>query len=141
MEDFKIELFKKDYGFDFPQFTHLTDSESLTLRILLFEKYGFTNISELVEDICLKQNLLREINALNNFKLVETLEHIKILSLDKIFINWYRYDDIDMMSLIDLDTYFYDIWYSGPNDIDIFDGNLNWIVSIRHDGCVSYIKK
>ena len=78
---------------------------------------------------------------MENFKLIETLKNLKIQSSDKIFINWYRYDNIDSMTLDDLDTYFYDIWFAGPDDIDIFDRNLNWIVSIQHEGIVSYIIK
>lgn len=141
MENFKLDLFKKDYGFDFPPFTHLSKSESLTLRKRLCEKYGNTNISTLVKDICLGQKYLEEINAKEEFKLIETLKYLKIKFLDNVFINWYKYDDIDIISLNEFDKYFYDIWYPSSDDIEIFDNNLNWIVSIRHDGCLSYILK
>lgn len=141
MEDFKIDFFKTEYGIDFPQFEHLSDIDSLMLRNRLFEIYGVSEISALVEDICLNQEYMYDINALENFKLLDTLENLKIHSLDKIFINWNRYDNIDLMSLSDLDTYFYDIWFPGPDDIDIFDYNLNWIVSINHAGVIKFLKE
>lgn len=44
------------------------------------------------------------------------------------------------MSINELDKYFYDIWFPIADDIDLFDKSLSWILSIRHDGCITYIK-
>ncbi len=137
MEEFKLNIFKKNYGFDFPQFNHLSESESMLLRKRLCKKYGSTD-SSLVEDICLIQKCLPGINAEEDFKLIKTLQYLKIQFLNDVFINWYRFDDIDKIALNEFDKYFYNIWYPAADDIDIFDDSLIWIVSIRHDGYVSY---
>ena len=137
MEEFKLKIFKKDYGFDFPQFIHLSESESLLLKKRLCKKFGSTD-SSLIDDICLIQKCLQGINAEEEFKLIKTLQYLKINFLNDVFINWYKFDDIDKIELIEFDKYFYSTWYPGADDMDIFDNSLSWIVSIRHDGCVSY---
>ena len=84
---------------------------------------------------------LSEIDANSDFKLINTLKCLKIKYLDSLYLNWYKFDNIDAIALKDLDKYFYDIWYPGSDDIDIFDSNLTWIVSIRHDGYISFLIK
>ncbi len=37
-------------------------------------------------------------------------------------------------------NFFSDIWYPSLDDIEIFDLNLNWIVSVRHYGGIYYVK-
>ena len=55
------------------------------------------------------------------------------------YINWSDFKDIDVLDLEDVLRYFYDIWFPGMDDIEIFDETFNWLVSIRHDGVVSYV--
>ncbi|WP_234399978.1 hypothetical protein [Campylobacter concisus] len=40
------------------------------------------------------------------------------------------------MRFDDLSKFFSDIWYPSLNDIEIFDINLNWIISVRHYGAI-----
>ena len=54
----------------------------------------------------------------------------------QVYLNWYSFTDIDILNIIFLDKYFFDIWYPISDDIDIFDESLNWFLSIRHDGNV-----
>ena len=54
-----------------------------------------------------------------------------------VFLNWYRFDNIDEIEVDGLNTYFADIWYPSTDDIDLFDNTFKWIVSIRHDGQIS----
>ena len=37
-----------------------------------------------------------------------------------------------------LTKYFFDIWYWGADDIDIFDSTFKWVTSITHYGEVRY---
>jgi hypothetical protein len=62
-----------------------------------------------------------------------------VTSSETIFLNWYRYDDVDEMRLADVTKFFEDIWYPSSDDLDIFDESLRWILSIRHDGEVKYV--
>jgi hypothetical protein len=53
---------------------------------------------------------------------------------EKIYLNWYRFDRIDEMYVMDVAQYFSDLWYPGADDIDVFDFDLNWIISVTHYG-------
>lgn len=75
------------------------------------------------------------------FSILNTLNGIIKNANDKLFVNWYRYDEIDIFKAGDLSTYFDDIWFPDVDDIDIFDNSLDWIVTIRHDGQVFIFDK
>jgi hypothetical protein len=49
-----------------------------------------------------------------------------------VFINWYRFDDIDEMRLPDLAEHFADVWLPMAEDPDIFDSTFTWMLSIAH---------
>jgi hypothetical protein len=49
-------------------------------------------------------------------------------------------DFIDAMALNDLVRYFADLWYPGPDDIDILDASLSWILAVGHDGEVKLVQ-
>lgn len=99
--------------------------------------------------VCTIDTLISKIGTLNFIPYFNTnnetecqlseLFNTLAFSLSNVFINWYRFDDIDKMSLKDLDQYFYDIWFPATDDIDIFDDTFKWIVSIFHDGIISCI--
>lgn len=139
MEDFKIELFKQEYKINFPNFVHLTENECLLLITQISKKYDL-EINNLIQSISLRQSNLENIDAKDGFNLIDTLNSISILPLPKIYINWYQFDDIDLINTSDLNKYFDDIWFPSADDIDLFDESLNWIVSIRHDGNVCFLK-
>lgn len=90
-------------------------------------------------DLAAKQSFYNESDSLENFKLIDNLKKIGITPMKEVFINWYRFERIDVFNAVDLDKFFYNIWFPSSDDIDIFDESLNWIVSIRHDGIISYI--
>lgn len=139
MENFKIDLFKEEYNIDFPYFTHLTKEECDFFIREIINKYNIKNSEKLVEELNIVQSVIHDFNADENFKLVDLFENYNIKYNSKIFINWYKFDNIDEMELVDLDKYFYDIWFPSSDDIDLFDESLNWILSIRHDGCITLI--
>jgi len=77
------------------------------------------------------------INAENeHFDLAAVAKDLGISAEKKVYVNWYRYDNVDEIQFVDLTKYFDDIWYPGPDDIDIFDATFSWILSISHDGAV-----
>jgi hypothetical protein len=138
MESFKIDLFNKEYKTEFPNYVHLSESYCLILIDSLSKRYG-TSIVSMVEDLNSKQTFIENVDTMNGFKVIDALKAINIKPLSKIYINWYKFNDIDLLNLIDLDKYFYDIWFSGADDIDLFDESLDWIFTIRHDGCTSFL--
>ncbi len=76
---------------------------------------------------------------LESFDFSRLLSDLEVGIDDSVYINWYRYDEIDEMKLCNFSKYFGDIWYSSADDIDIFDEAFTWMVSIRHDGVVSEV--
>ena len=138
MERFKIDFFEKEYGFSFPEFIHLSEDDSSSVRSQLFNRFGKMDYSTLVEDITSSQSFIEEVDANENFNLIFVLKQLNINYLESVYINWFRFDNIDKIGIMNLDKYFYDIWYPGADDIDVFDSSFNWIISIRHDGCVGY---
>lgn len=56
-----------------------------------------------------------------------------------LYVNWYRFDDVDWFEWPDVDAVFGDIWYAGAEDVDLFDGSNDWIVSVGHSGVIRII--
>ena len=143
MEAFKIENYRAEYpNKDFPWFRSLPKEElaEVTTKMFKLLKVSDSNdLIELVDKIINEGVYLDDFNAENDtFSLASVLHFLEVTPLQKVFVNWYRFDDIDEMDFDSLNSYFDDIWYSGPDDIDIFDKSFSWIISISHDGAVIY---
>lgn len=144
MEDFKIELYEEETKQKFPWFQKLTNEQCTTLRRKLFEAVGCENNSNDIKNLEFIDTIQRnipEFNAEENFNLTGLFQFLELVTTEKVFINWYRFDDIDEFYTKDVATYFEDIWFPSADDIDIFDNTFSWIVSIRHDGNVKFWSK
>jgi hypothetical protein len=138
MDEFKISLFENEHKASFPQYRELTKLENQKLADEISKKYNI-NILNFKMDLAAKQSFYNESDSLENFKLIDALKKIGITPMKEVFINWYKFERLDVFNAVDLDKYFYDIWFPSSDDIDIFDESLKWVVSIRHDGIISYI--
>jgi hypothetical protein len=88
-----------------------------------------------------RQSFIESENAdSDSFDLRRVFEKLQIKPLDEVFINWYRFDQMDSISFDDLAKYFDDIWYPSADDIDIVDSSLEWILQIDHDGYIKVLK-
>jgi hypothetical protein len=95
------------------------------------------------DDLTLMKSLQRRLNAVAGpradepgFDLGEMLALLEIHPLSEIYINWFRFDDVDAVPLQALRQHFDDFWYPAADDIDIFDATLEWLISIDHEGFV-----
>lgn len=143
MEDFKIENFKNDNpSKDFPHFNTLDLEQAKEIYNKLSEKIGGAlPPDQLVKKINEKGAFVQDNNAEDDDFLLKTVfERIEIVPQDKVYLNWYRFDNIDIIRFNDLNRYFDDIWYPSSDDIDIFDETFLWIVSISHYGGVSVVE-
>lgn len=61
----------------------------------------------------------------------------KIKKPEYIYIDWFRFDDIDKMKFTDFVKYFDDLWYPGADDIFIYDDTFDWVLLVEHFGGVS----
>ncbi|TRL30821.1 hypothetical protein FM996_15270 [Methylosinus sporium] len=50
-----------------------------------------------------------------------------------VFINFYEFDAINVISLKQLSRVLNDIWLPGAEDIDIFDATFSWVVQVNHE--------
>jgi hypothetical protein len=139
MDKFKIDLFESEYKMSFPEYKTLTQPKCQRIVDKISKKYSL-NTSTIEKELSLKQVFYEKSNGAENFKLIEILSDLKIKPMKKIFINWFGFEKIDMFNIEDVDKYFDSIWFPGPDDIDLFDETLNWILAVRHDGCISVIK-
>lgn len=87
-----------------------------------------------------RQTYYPEANAAEDFALLPTLAALGIAPLPELFLNWARFEEVDAFQTADVARYFDDLWYPVADDLDLFDASLSWVVSIRHDGVVSFIR-
>lgn len=139
MEEFKLELFKESYGYDFPPFYHLSEKECSDIKNCWAKKFGTTDDLKLMLKIVSSLKYI-DIDDKQNFNIKNILNDIGI-EKKEVLINWFRFDNIDRMALDDLSRYFDDIWFPSADDIEIFDESCSWILSVNHGGVIGYLKK
>jgi len=145
MEQIKVDNFIKEYPRNsFPNHIHLENKVCADISLSILKKL---NLSSTTDGLM----LVNEVDKLGDicygiisddegFNLKNVLSSLGVNYSKNVYINWYRYDDIDKMKIDDLANYFDDIWYLGSDDIDIFDESLTWIISITHFGQVKFLK-
>ena len=145
MKNFKISHFVQEYpGQSFPWFRTLSAGEARQIRRRLAEKLG---ISPDIDALALTERLLKrtlpcgEPNAEDDaFHLQETVARVGIIPLKTVYVNWYRYDQIDEMYFEELAQYFDNIWYPSSDDIELFDSTCSWLIAISHNGDVLFTR-
>lgn len=140
MDTIKIQNFAREYpGKDFPSFKSLAAIEAEKIKTIIASKLGVPQDSSSAIDIVkiLEEysSVIPNTNAESDlFNLRSTLLDTDISPKKNVFINWYRFDQIDEIAIDDLSLYFDDIWYPSADYIDIFDDSLSWILSVGYSG-------
>jgi len=146
MKDYKIKDFQTDHpGKNFPEYQHIEGDELERIQQSAFAKLALpttsAGVSELVKTIDSRSQIIPAVNAdVDGFILSQVLENLGLAASEYVFVNWHRFDDIDRLRLQDLSDYFWDIWYPGADDIDVFPENLSWILSVAHDGYLKLLR-
>src|SRR5687768_11550880 len=141
MNSGKIKNFEDEHpGKRFPPFQSLDASETQQIRDALARAFGAQGTRTAIELTTFLDSQACEVDVVNadsdSFQIRNILRQSGISPHAEIFINWYRYDDIDRMKLDDFADRFHEIRYSSADDIDIFDSTFSWIVSVTHSGTV-----
>ena len=135
MDQIKLENFRKEHGFEMPIIRSLPAGECLKLREKLLHKFSLNNIDEFF-----KIDKFSRLDGFNadeeNFDLKTAFSELGIATPNEIHINFNKFESIDILRFDDLSKFFSDIWYPSLDDIEIFDINLNWIISVRHYGVI-----
>jgi hypothetical protein len=145
MDKSKLENFHRSYpGQSFAEFATLTGVECEALRKKVAVTLGLSDVGPL--------ELVRQLHAQTSSHLGEVpregqpdlralLEGVVPLGRPhRVFVNWYRFDDIDSLELDDLSRHFDDIWYPSVDDIEVFDESCRWFLSVSHDGRITLIQ-
>jgi hypothetical protein len=145
MEEFKLINFRRSHpGAEPPRLRRLSDEEILQIRATLAAKLGLPAGSDplaLVRRLLEVESVLPDLDAESEqFDVLRALERAGVRPGPSVLLNWYRFDQIDELALIDLEAYFADLWYPSSDDIDIFDESCDWILSVMHDGKVVFVR-
>ncbi|WP_148823963.1 heat-shock protein [Campylobacter concisus] len=135
MDQIKLENFRKEYGFDMPVIRSLLPGECLKIRENLLHKFSLDDVDEFF-----KIDKFSRLDGFNadeeNFDLKAVFSELNIATPNEICINFNKFESIDILHFDDLSKFFSDIWYPSLDDIEIFDINLSFILSIRHYGAI-----
>ncbi|WP_148815673.1 heat-shock protein, partial [Campylobacter concisus] len=139
MDQIKLENFRKEYGFDMPIVRSLPAGECLKIRENLLHKFSLNDIDEFFKID--KFNKFDGFDAdKENFDIKAVFSKLNIATPNEICINFNKFESIDILHFDDLSKFFSDIWYPSLDDIEIFDINLSFILSVRHYGGIYYVK-
>ncbi|WP_148801964.1 heat-shock protein [Campylobacter concisus] len=135
MDQIKLENFRKEYGFEMPIFRSLPAGECLKIRENLLHKFSLNDVDEFF-----KIDKFSKLDGFNadekNFDLKTAFSELSIATPNEICINFNKFENIDILRFDDLLNFFSDIWYPSLDDIEIFDINLSFIISVRHYGAI-----
>ena len=145
MDPLKLENFSNEYpDKHFPRFRTLSVVDAEKIREIIASKLNMSQDSsslELVKSVKRLSSVIPSADAeSDNFELKSTLINAGISPNGEVFINWYRFDQIDSIDMDDLSVYFSDIWYPAVDHIDIFDNSLSWMASVDYSGVVSIVR-
>lgn len=137
MEKFKIDIFNNNNNNkSFPFFEIVTEEgcniiETSVLKKLHFIDNDHVTPIEILKYIREKSKLLLNINAQSgDFNFEQLINNLLIEKPDYININWNDFENIDRFKFNDFSNYFSDIWYAGPDDIELFPDDISWIICI-----------
>lgn len=144
MEAFKIVLFEQAHAGAFLVYRSLAPAEGHALQARVASRFGLpapatSTATAFAAALTARQTYYLEVNAQQEFALRSLFPALGIAPQPELLLNWARLEKIDTFQTTDVVQYFNDLWYPGADDIDLFDASLSWIVSIRHDGVVSFL--
>lgn len=139
MDALKIEHYEREHGSGtFLPFRHLSKEEATQLFAVLRGRLGLPNDVDpltLVRNIFARGTAVVGVNADNDdFDLLRVLDQLGLDVPETVYLNWYRFDNIDGLRTRDLASAFDDVWYPSSDDLDILDSQMRWLVSITHEG-------
>ena len=144
MDDIKRQNFKASHPeVVFPQVRHLQPHECDQVRTEIAVKLNLPTKSshlELLKEIDYRAHEVIGFRPSNKtFSLVAVLKELQI-NATALYINWQQFDDIDEITVSDLDRWFHDFWYPDSDDLELFDSSLNWILLIKHFDVIKMLK-
>jgi hypothetical protein len=144
MDFFKKDNFlKANVGNIFPEYFELNTQEIdllvRNLNINLFKTKELLNRECIVEYIRDKA-IFASTRVEEDFSIYDLLKKFSLKETDNCYINWDNFNNVDKLSLKDLNDFWSDIWYPIVDDIEIIAEDLTWVVTITHYGSIGIMK-
>ena len=141
MQDYKIANFTKlNPSQAFPNFRRVGSDESSQLSSRLAQRLRLplpVDPLRLARRISSCLTSIPGVDSLSDdFQFSQVLWQLRIPPPEYVFVNWYRFDDVDEIRFADLESHFTDVWYPSSDDIEVFDVSLTWLIAVSHDGSV-----
>ena len=141
MKAFKLVNFQHEHNTNMPIVRSIEGSECEAVCRSLFRNWHVNTLEEFFKKEEQEFVLLDDINAEDDdLDWNKVFNSIGIPVPNEVFINFERFNNIDVFLFKDFCKYFDDIWYPATDDIEVFDASFNWIVSVKHYGAVHYAK-
>ncbi len=139
MHEIKIKNYERIYGAGkFMQFRHLSESEGQQILQELRRKFhrpdNFDTVA-LLELLRSKSIVAGNIGT-QHFDLRDIFNKFDLNVPEVVYLNWYRFDDMDEVKTEDLVRDLEHVWYPSSDDLEIIEPHLNWVISIEHFGTV-----
>lgn len=136
----KIEAFSKTWPREwYPRYVHLDTARSRQLEIDFRRRFGDAGTGKILDVMSMarKQAVRVGVSALSSaFDLCSVVRAVAEPLPTAVYVNWYRFDDVDQFDFLSLCKYLPFVWYPVSDDIDVIDPSFRWIVSIDYEGIV-----
>jgi hypothetical protein len=139
MQDIKRKNMKEDYSC-IPDYETFSESEAKAIVKAIKSVYSISDTvdSEVEEEILKKSVSVSLVN--DDFSLTILGENLGIEIGDSLFVSWNKFEEIDTIKTEEFEEYFFDLWYEGIDNIEIFDSTLEWIIFILRNGDIRLIR-
>ena len=139
MDEHKINYHIEEYGSLRFAFDKLDDAACWTLRERLATAL---RLKETAASVAFEVDVDRSLNLRSKhdaeeqgFSLADVLAEFAIVPLATCLVA-FSFQVIYRFQTTDVVKYFDDIWYPGPDDINILDESLSWMVAVYHHGSI-----
>lgn len=145
MDEFKLKHFAEEHPGKQLPVQRGSHEEVATVRALLLRRLGLPDATDglaLVETVEARSVPVEDHDASrNDFDLARLLVDLVGINLDDdVFLNWYRFDQLDRMRAVELAQFFDDVWYPSADDLDVIDPRCRWILSVSHHGGIRILR-
>ena len=125
MEAFKLVNFKHEHNTNMPIVRSIEGSECEAVCRSLFRNWHVNTLEEFSKKEEQEFVLLDDINAEDDdLDWNKVFNSIGIPVPNEVFINFERFNSIDVFLFKDFCKYFGDIWYPAADDIEVFDASF-----------------
>lgn len=143
MEQWKLQRLVEEQKIDPAEIRDLPASEVHTLWSRLCDRLGLNRTVDgltLMKELHKRRRVIDGCNAhVEGFDLLSCFARVGVMPVERVYLNWYRFDRVDEVRFDLLRRCLDDFHYPASDDLDIFDDRLTWIMMIDHEGYLAFV--